>query len=69
MNSMMLMSKYISRQCGEAIVILNTDIEIVNVNIPNLANCIALPRRSHDEFDDKLDVDGDGRRLSVLTKL
>lgn len=39
------------------------------MNIPNLVNCIEPPpRRSHDEFDDKLDVDGDGRRLSVLTR-
>ncbi len=38
------------------------------IHIPNLVNCIEPPRRSDDEFDDKLDVDGDGRRLSVLTK-
>lgn len=37
-------------------------------HIPNFVSCIGPPRGSHDEFDDKLDVDGDGRRLSVLTK-
>lgn len=36
--------------------------------IPNLVNCIEPVRRSPDEFDDKLDVEGDGRRLSVLAK-
>ena len=40
----------------------------MKIDIPNLVNCITPPRRSHEEFDDKLDVEGDGRRLSVLTK-
>lgn len=42
-----------------------------SIYVPNLVNCIVPPpaRRSHEEFDDKLDVDGDGRRLSVLTKI
>ena len=36
--------------------------------LPNLVNWIAPARRSQEEFDDKLDVDGDGRRFNVLTK-
>lgn len=36
--------------------------------VPNFVSWIEPPRRSHDELDDKLEVDGDGRRLSVLTR-
>lgn len=38
------------------------------IHVPNLVNCIGPPRRSHEELEDKLDVDGDGRRFNVLTK-
>jgi hypothetical protein len=36
--------------------------------LPNLVNCIEPARRSEEELEDRLDVEGDGRRLSVLTK-
>jgi len=39
-----------------------------NDYIPNLVNCIEPPRRSQEELEDKLDVEGDGRLLSVLAK-
>lgn len=38
-------------------------------DIPNFVNWTESPRRSEEELEDKLDADGDGRRLIVLTKI
>ena len=42
--------------------------ELETTYVPNLVSCMEPARRSHDELEDRLDVEGDGRRLSVLTK-
>ncbi len=39
-----------------------------NDDLPNFVNWIESPRRSEEEFEDKLEAEGDGRRLIVLTK-